>query len=149
MVDKIAALLGGDLRGRTILSLGVTFKPNTDDMREAPALAILPALQAAGAHVRVVDPQGRREGEHLLPGVEWADDPYEAAQGAHLVALLTEWNQFRALDLRRLARAMAEPRMADLRNVYDPEDVRAAGFTAYDGIGRPGFGPSHLRAVAE
>jgi UDPglucose 6-dehydrogenase len=149
MVEKIAALLGGDLRGRTVLSLGVTFKPNTDDMREAPALAILPALQAAGAHVRVVDPQGRREGEPLLPGVEWAEDPYAAAEGAHLVCLLTEWNQFRALDLPRLAQAMAEPRMADLRNIYDPDDVRAAGFTAYDGVGRPGFGPAQLRAVAE
>jgi len=93
--------------------------------------------------------QGRREGEPLLPGVEWAEDPYAAAEGAHLVCLLTEWNQFRALDLPRLAQAMAEPRMADLRNIYDPDDVRAAGFTAYDGVGRPGFGPAQLRAVAE
>ncbi len=150
MGAKIRSLLG-DPAGRTVLVLGVTFKPNTDDMREAPALTILPALQAAGAQVRVVDPQGRREGEHLLPGVEWAEDPYAAAEGAHLVAILTEWNQFRALDLRRLAQAMAEPRMADLRNVYDPEDVRQAGFLAYDAVGRQGFGleaPAQ-RAVAE
>jgi UDPglucose 6-dehydrogenase len=139
MVDKISALAGGDLRGRTVAVLGVTFKPNTDDMREAPALTIVPALQAQGATVRVVDPQGRREGEHLLPGVQWLDDPYAAAQGAHLVTLLTEWNQFRALDLKRLAGAMAEPRLADLRNVYSPEEARAAGFTAYDGVGRRGF----------
>jgi UDPglucose 6-dehydrogenase len=139
MVDKISALAGGDLRGRTVAVLGVTFKPNTDDMREAPALTIVPALQAQGATVRVVDPQGRREGEHLLPGVQWLDDPYAAAQGAHLVTLLTEWNQFRALDLKRLAGAMAEPRLADLRNVYSPEEARAAGFTAYDSVGRRGF----------
>ena len=151
MVGKIEALLGGDLAGRTITVLGVTFKPNTDDMREAPSLAILPALQARGARIRAVDPQGRREGEPLLPGVEWLDDPYAAATGAHLLATLTEWNQFRALDLRRLAQAMAEPRMADLRNLYDPEDARAAGFTAYDGVGRQGFGGDEapLRAVAE
>ena len=140
MIGKIADLCGGDLQGRTVAVLGVTFKPNTDDMREAPALAILPALQAQGARVRVVDPQGRREGEHLLPGVDWAEDPYAAAEGAHLVAILTEWNQFRALDLKRLASAMAEPRMADLRNIYDPQDVQAAGFLAYASVGRTGFG---------
>jgi UDPglucose 6-dehydrogenase len=136
MVDKIAALCDGDLQGRTVAVLGVTFKPNTDDMREAPALTILPALQAMGARVRAVDPQGRREGEALLPGVEWHDDAYAAAEGAHLVALLTEWNQFRALDLARLAQAMAAPRLADLRNVYDPDDARTAGFTAYTSVGR-------------
>ena len=132
--------------------LGVTFKPNTDDMRDAPALTIVPALQAQGAAVRVVDPQGKREGEPLLPGVDWHEDPYQAAQGAHLVAILTEWNQFRALDLRRLASTMAEPRLADLRNVYGPEEVRAAGFTAYDSVGRRGFGADEApaqRAVAE
>ncbi|MBP1804699.1 UDP-glucose dehydrogenase family protein [Rubellimicrobium aerolatum] len=152
MVDKIAALSGGSLKGKTVTVLGVTFKPNTDDMRDAPALAIVPALQAAGATVRAVDPQGRREGEHLLPGVEWLDDPYVAAEGAHMVALLTEWNQFRALDLKRLAAAMAEPRLADLRNVYGPDEARAAGFLAYDAVGRQGFGaePAQAqRAVAE
>ena len=150
MTDKIGALLDNPA-GKTVLVLGVTFKPNTDDMRDAPALTILPALQAAGARIRVVDPQGRREGEPLLPGVEWLDDPYAAARGAHLVAILTEWNQFRALDLKRLARAMATPLMADLRNIYDPEDVRAAGFLAYDSVGRSPFGPeaAPARAVAE
>jgi UDPglucose 6-dehydrogenase len=151
MVDKIAALAEGDLKGKTVAVLGVTFKPNTDDMREAPSLAILPALQAKGARIVAVDPQGAREGAHLLPGVEWAEDPYHAAEGAHLLAILTEWNQFRALDLRRLAGAMAEPRMADLRNVYDPDDARIAGFTAYDGVGRRGFTENRptLRVVAE
>ncbi|EYD75078.1 UDP-glucose dehydrogenase [Rubellimicrobium mesophilum DSM 19309] len=150
MVDKLAALAGGALEGRTVAVLGVTFKPNTDDMREAPSLAIVPALQARGARVRVVDPQGRREGEHLLPGVAWLDDPYAAAQGAHLVAILTEWNQFRALDLRRLASAMAEPRLADLRNIYSPDEARAAGFHAYASVGRQGFDAPHpLDAAAE
>ncbi len=151
MVDKIVALAGGGLAGKTVAILGVTFKPNTDDMREAPSLTIVPALQKAGAQVRVVDPQGRREGEHLLPGVAWHDDPYAAADGAHLVTILTEWNQFRALDLRRLARAMAEPRLADLRNIYTPDEARAAGFKAYDSVGRRGYGATDeaARAVAE
>ena len=140
MVDKIADLAGGELTGRTIAVLGVTFKPNTDDMREAPSLTVVPALLAAGARVRVVDPQGRREGEALLAGAEWMSDPYAAAEGAHLVVILTEWNQFRALDLQRLARVMAEPRMADLRNVYSAAEARAAGFAAYASVGRPSFG---------
>ena len=150
MVEKIEALMEGDLQGRTIAVLGVTFKPNTDDMREAPSLAILPALQARGARIRAVDPQGRREGKHLLPGVDWVEDPYAACEGAHLLATLTEWNQFRALDLKRLAQAMAAPRLADLRNLYDPDDARAAGFTAYEGVGRTGFGtPERLQDAAE
>ncbi|NAZ36600.1 UDP-glucose/GDP-mannose dehydrogenase family protein [Rubellimicrobium sp. CFH 75288] len=140
MIRKIAALCDDRLAGRTVLALGATFKPNTDDMREAPSLAILPALLGAGASVRVVDPEGRREGERLLPGVTWADDPYAAAQGADLVVLLTEWNAFRALDLARLAAVMQAPRMADLRNVYSAEEARAAGFVAYDSVGRPGYG---------
>jgi UDPglucose 6-dehydrogenase len=139
MAGKIARAAGDDLQGRIVAVLGVTFKPNTDDMREAPSLTILPALQARGARIRVVDPQGQREGEALLPGVEWHDDPYAAAMGAHLLVVLTEWNQFRALDLARLARAMAEPRLADLRNVYGADAAREAGFLAYEGVGRPGF----------
>jgi UDPglucose 6-dehydrogenase len=136
MVDKIADLLDHDLAGKRIAVLGVTFKPNTDDMRDAPSLSIVPALRGLGATVVATDPQGRREGAHLLPGVEWADDAYAAAEGAHLVVILTEWNQFRALDLRRLAGAMAEPRMADLRNVYSAAEAKAAGFTAYASVGR-------------
>lgn len=136
MIDKIVDLCGGTLRDRTVAVLGVTFKPNTDDMRDAPALTIIPALVGAGAKVRISDPQGRHEGEALLPGVKWIENPYQAANDADLVVLLTEWNEFRGLDLAKLARKMATPQMADLRNVYDPAEVRAAGFTAYVGVGR-------------
>ncbi len=136
MIDKIVDICGGQVNGRTIAVLGVTFKPNTDDMRDAPSLTIVPALVGRGARVRVVDPEGRREGEHLLPGVAWLDDPYAAAEGADALVILTEWNQFRALDLPRLAQSMAHPRLADLRNIYSAADARAAGFTAYTGVGR-------------
>ncbi len=136
MVDKVLDLAGGSVNGKTIAVLGVTFKPNTDDMRDAPSLTIVPALVGGGAKVRVVDPQGRREGEAMLPGVTWMDDPYAAAEGAEALVILTEWNEFRALDLSRLAGVMATPRMADLRNVYAPSDVREAGFEAYAAVGR-------------
>ena len=136
MIDKIVDLCGGTLRDKTIAILGVTFKPNTDDMREAPSLTIIPALVGAGAKVRVSDPQGRHEGEALLPGVKWVENPYQAVNDADLVVLLTEWNEFRGLDLAKLARKMATPKMADLRNIYDPVEVREAGFTAYVGVGR-------------
>lgn len=135
MVDKIVDLCEGSVLGKIITVLGVTFKPETDDMREAPALTIIPALIGNGAMVRVVDPQGYREGEKLLPGVTWYEDTYEATNSANLVVLLTEWNQFRALDLKRLASVMATPRMADLRNIYSELMVRDAGFIAYDGVG--------------
>jgi UDPglucose 6-dehydrogenase len=136
MVMKIEDLCDGVLRDKTIAVLGVTFKPNTDDMRDAPSLTILPALVGAGARVRVCDPQGRQEGEALLPGVKWVENPYQATAGADLVVILTEWNEFRALDLARLARKMATPRMADLRNIYHQDEVMAAGFTHYVGVGR-------------
>lgn len=136
MIDKVVDLCEGKVNGRRIAVLGVTFKPNTDDMRDAPSLTVIPALIGAGATVRVVDPQGRREGEHLLPGVEWMEDPYSAAEDADLLIILTEWNEFRALDLSRLAAAMTTPRMADLRNVYDRSDVISAGFESYTGVGR-------------
>ncbi|WP_371038793.1 UDP-glucose/GDP-mannose dehydrogenase family protein [Rhodosalinus sp. FB01] len=140
MIEKLLDLCGGSFNNKTVAVLGVTFKPNTDDMRDAPALTIVPSLVGGGARVRVTDPQGRREGEALLPGVSWVEDAYEAAQEADLLVILTEWNEFRALDLKRLARQMAAPRMADLRNVYAPQDVRDAGFEAYEGVGRAGFG---------
>src|SRR5690554_1917423 len=136
MVEKVCELCGGSVNGKAVAVLGVTFKPNTDDMRESPALTIVPALVGGGARVRVVDPQGRREGEALLPGVTWESDPYVAAEGAEALLLLTEWNEFRALDLERLAGVMAAPRLADLRNVYERADVLAAGFEAYEGVGR-------------
>ncbi|MBC7133332.1 MAG: UDP-glucose/GDP-mannose dehydrogenase family protein [Roseovarius sp.] len=136
MIEKLRDLCDGSFNGKTIAVLGVTFKPNTDDMREAPSLTIVPALVGGGARVRVVDPQGRREGEALLPGVHWDEDPYKAAQNADLLVILTEWNEFRALDLKRLARRMAHPRLADLRNIYSARDARRAGFEAYAGVGR-------------
>lgn len=136
MVGKIIDLCGGDVTGQRITILGVTFKPETDDMREAPSLTIVPALQKAGASIRVVDPQGRHEGQALLPGVEWCDDAYGAAEGVDAVVLLTEWNEFRALDLKRIADAMAQPRMADLRNIYSADDASKAGFSAYVSVGR-------------
>ena len=136
MVDKISDALDGSVNGKTVAVLGVTFKPNTDDMRDAPSLTIIPALVGLGARVRVTDPQGKREGEALLPGVKWADDAYAAAQGADLVVLLTEWNEFRALDLKKLAKKMESPRMVDLRNIYSAREAKKAGFETYSGVGR-------------
>src|SRR6056297_3578732 len=136
MIEKLRALCDDSFNGKTVAVLGVTFKPNTDDMREAPSLTIIPALIGGGARVRVVDPQGQREGEALLPGVSWHEDAYKAAHKADLLVILTEWNEFRALDLKRMARKMATPRMADLRNIYSPRDAKRAGFNGYVGVGR-------------
>ncbi|MBF9056363.1 nucleotide sugar dehydrogenase [Rhodobacterales bacterium HKCCA1065] len=136
MIEKLRDLCDGSFNGKKIALLGVTFKPNTDDMRDAPSLTIVPALVGGGATVRVVDPQGRREGEHLLPNVTWCDDPYTAAEAADLLVILTEWNEFRALDLTRLSKGMAQARMADLRNIYSRQDALSAGFATYDAIGR-------------
>jgi UDPglucose 6-dehydrogenase len=136
MVEKVKELCGGSFNGKTIAVLGVTFKPNTDDMRDAPSLTIVPAMIGGGARVRVVDPQGRAEGEALLPGVQWVDDAYRAANKADALVILTEWNEFRALDLKRLAKKMARPRMADLRNIYSARDARRAGFESYVAVGR-------------
>ncbi|SFN16588.1 UDPglucose 6-dehydrogenase [Thioclava dalianensis] len=137
MVDKLLDLCDGTFNGKVIAIMGVTFKPNTDDMRDAPSLTVVPALLGGGATVRVVDPQGRHEGEQLLPRVDWIEDPYAASQDADLIVILTEWNEFRALDLGRIAASMKAPRMADLRNIYTAEDARAAGFKAYSSVGRP------------
>ena len=136
MLEKLRDACDGSFNGKTIAVLGVTFKPNTDDMREAPSLTIVPALIGGGAKVRVVDPQGEAEGRDLLPGVKWEDDPYKAARNADLVVLLTEWNEFRALDLKALARKMAQPRMVDLRNIYTAKAAKRAGFETYVGVGR-------------
>ena len=136
MVDKIFDLCDRSVRGKTIAVLGVTFKPETDDMRDAPSLMIVPALVGGGANVRVVDPHGHNEGASLLHGVEWLGDVYDACDSADAVVILTEWNAFRALDLSQLARRMAKPVMADLRNIYEEQDARAAGFVDYVGVGR-------------
>ena len=140
MIDKIMDACGGSVNGKTVAVMGGTFKPNTDDMRDAPALTIVPALVGGGAKVKVVDPQGKREGEALLPGVNWLDDPYVAVRNADALVILTEWNEFRALDLKRIARKMATPIMADLRNVYSTKDAKRAGFETYVSIGRNDFG---------
>lgn len=140
MIDKVVDICDGSVNGKTIVVLGVTFKPNTDDMRDAPSLTIVPSLVGNGAKVRVVDPQGKREGETLLPGVSWFDDAYKAVQNADALVILTEWNEFRALDLERMAKRMASPAMADLRNIYSPKDAKRAGFSSYVAIGRDGFG---------
>lgn len=139
MIGKLLDLCDGSFNGKRIAVLGVTFKPNTDDMRDAPSLTIVLALVGEGAQVTVCDPQGKHEGEALLPGVMWQDDPYEAAKGADLIVLLTEWNEFRALDLSKIASGMSHSAMADLRNIYNASVARDAGFVAYEGVGRPGF----------
>lgn len=136
MADKVIGALGGDVRGRTIAVLGLTFKPNTDDMRESPSLAVLPALQEAGARIRAYDPEGMHEAAPLLPGVELCADAYETMGGADALLIITEWNQFRALDLDRVKSLLAQPLMIDLRNIYKPEEMRAAGFV-YHSVGRP------------
>ncbi len=136
MIEKIRDACDDRFNQKTVAILGVTFKPNTDDMRDAPSLTIVPALIGGGAKVRVVDPQGHAEGEALLPGVEWHNDPYSAAEGADVVVLLTEWNEFRALNLPELASAMKSPRMVDLRNIYSKEAAKKAGFQSYVGVGR-------------
>ena len=136
MADRVIAHCGGSVAGKTVAVLGVTFKPNTDDMREAPSLDIIPALQAAGARIRAYDPQGMAEAGKLLSDVEWCVDAYDALREADVLVILTEWNEFRGLDLVRLRQLMRRPAMLDLRNIYNPEEMRAAGFS-YACIGRP------------
>ena len=135
MADRVAAALGGDLTGKRVALLGLTFKPNTDDMRDAPSLDVAPALLARGAEVHAFDPEGMHEAARLLDGVVFRDGPYEAVEGADAVVILTEWDQFRALDLDRVKGLLRQPVMVDLRNIYRPEDLRARGFR-YSSIGR-------------
>lgn len=136
MANRIIDAAGGSIAGKRVAVLGVTFKPNTDDMRDSPALDIIPALQAQGAIVQAYDPAGRQEAEKLLPGVVWCGGVYEAIADSHVLAILTEWNEFRALDLRRVRQLLAEPVIVDLRNIYNPQEMKAAGFR-YSSIGRP------------
>ncbi|HEX9965339.1 MAG TPA: UDP-glucose/GDP-mannose dehydrogenase family protein [Allosphingosinicella sp.] len=136
MGRKVIQALGGEARGRTVALLGLTFKPNTDDMRDAPSLSIVQALQDSGASVRGYDPEGMEQARPMMPNVEFFDSPYSAAAGADAVVLVTEWDVLRALDLKRLARDMAQPIFVDLRSVYPPEDVEDAGLRWF-GIGRP------------
>lgn len=127
MAQRIIAACGGDVRGKTIAVLGVTFKPNTDDMRESPALVIIPALQQAGATIQAFDPVGMPAATPLLPGVAWAKDAYGAMAGADALVIITEWNEFRALDLQRIRNTLCAPVLVDLRNIYKPHEVQAAG----------------------
>jgi len=136
MADKVIAACGGSVKGKTIAILGLAFKPNTDDMRDAPSLAIVPALQAAGASLRVFDPEAMDEARALLDGVEWCKDAYDALLDADALAILTEWNVFRALDVERMKGLMRGNVVVDLRNIYDPKDMAAAGIR-YTSIGRP------------
>ena len=135
MAVKIVAACGGSVDGKVIAVLGLTFKPNTDDMREAPSLGIIAGLQAGGAKIRAFDPEGMDEAKALLDGVEWCEDAYDAVTGAEALTIVTEWNEFRALDLERVKSLMKSPVMVDLRNIYDPDEMAAAGFR-YTCVGR-------------
>lgn len=136
MARRVIEACEGDVAGKSIAILGLTFKPNTDDMRDSPALDVIPALQEAGANIRAFDPAGMEEARKLLEGVTYCDGPYHAIEGSDAVVIMTEWDEFRALDLDRVLDSMGTPVMVDLRNVYRPEDMTARGF-AYHSIGRP------------
>ena len=135
MARKIVRAAGGDVHGKRIAVLGLTFKPNTDDMREAPSLSIIQALEDAGATVAAYDPEGMDQARPLMPNVTFCTSPYEAAEGAAVIAIVTEWDQFRALDLARLKSLLADPVMVDLRNIYRPEELARHGFR-HVGVGR-------------
>jgi UDPglucose 6-dehydrogenase len=135
MVRKVSHALGGSLRGKTIGVLGLTFKPDTDDMREAPSIPLVTGLFDMGAKVRAYDPAGMEQARSELPGIEYCEDAYACAEGADALVIVTEWVQFRALDLDRLKQLMARPVVVDLRNIYRPEDMAAAGFI-YECVGR-------------
>ncbi len=135
MVDRVRQAVGGSLQGKVVAMLGLTFKPNTDDMREAPSLAIGPALVEEGATVQAPDPEGIAEARKLMPDLTYCDDPYAAMNGADALVLVTEWNSYRALDLRRMKATLKQPIVVDLRNIYRPAEMRAAGFQ-YSSIGR-------------
>ena len=135
MARKVAAALGGSARDKTVAVLGLTFKPNTDDMRDSPSIPLITALQDMGARIRAYDPVGMEQARKLMPDIIYADDPYACADGANALVIVTEWEQFRALDLRRLRQIMTEAVMVDLRNIYRGDEVTGHGFV-YDSIGR-------------
>jgi UDPglucose 6-dehydrogenase len=136
MARKVIDFCGGSVKGLTIGVLGLTFKPNTDDMRDAPSLDIVPALQAGGARIVAFDPEGMSEAGKLLSNITFAKTAYEAATGADALVVITEWHEFRGLDPRRIKEAMRQPRIVDLRNIFNPEEMHGLGF-AYEGVGRP------------
>ena len=135
MGRKVIQALGGDARGKTVALLGLTFKPNTDDMRDAPSIAIVQALQDAGARVRAYDPEGMEQAAKLLDGVTYCDNAYAALEGAHAAVIVTEWDAFRALDFARMKELLADNLLVDLRNLYNREDVERHGFR-YVAVGR-------------
>ena len=141
MAQRVIRACGGNVKGKTLAVLGVTFKPNTDDMRDSPALDIIPALQKAGATVRAFDPEGMKEAAKMMDNVVWCKETYDAITGADAVVIITEWNEFRALDLPRVKSLLTSPTVIDLRNIYKPEDMSAAGFY-YVSIGRAAVEPS-------
>ena len=148
MADKIAAACGGELAGKSLAVLGLTFKPNTDDMRDAPSLEILPRLAAVGARIRAFDPEGMDEAKKLMPELVYCQDAYQTMEGADALVLLTEWNEFRGLDLGRARDLLASPLVIDLRNIYQPHEMAAAGLS-YVSIGRPAQrARPELRALA-
>jgi UDPglucose 6-dehydrogenase len=147
MADRVLEMCGGSVAGLTVGVLGVTFKPDTDDMRDAPSLDIIPILQNAGATIQAYDPAGMHEAKNLLPNVNWKDGAYDVAAGADVLVIITEWNEFRALQLDRLAEIMKRPAIVDLRNVYNPDDAAKAGF-AYSSIGRPATRPASAEGAA-
>jgi UDPglucose 6-dehydrogenase len=132
---KVSVALGGELRGKTVAVLGLTFKPNTDDMREAPSIPLITALQDMGAKVRAYDPTGIEQAKSLLKNVVFCDDAYSCAEGASALVIVTEWEQFRALDFARLKAVMERPVLVDLRNIYRPEEVARHDFV-YESVGR-------------
>ncbi|MGX9429072.1 MULTISPECIES: UDP-glucose dehydrogenase family protein [Bradyrhizobium] len=136
MARKVANAFGGNIRGKTIAVLGVTFKPNTDDMRDAPSIPLITALQDMGATIRAFDPVGMEQAKKVFENVTFCRDAYDCARGSHAIVIVTEWEQFRALDLKKMATIMATPVIVDLRNIYSPEDVTRNGFH-YCGVGRP------------
>jgi UDPglucose 6-dehydrogenase len=144
--ERIAARViracGGSVEGKTVAVLGLTFKPNTDDMRDSPSLTIVPALQRAGATVRAFDPEGMDEARKLLDGVQFCNGAYDAMDGADALVIVTEWNEFRALDLKRVKSLLRSPTVIDLRNIYKPTDMAEAGFY-YFSIGRRSVEPAH------
>ena len=149
MAERVIRALDGTAKGKTVACLGLTFKPNTDDMRDSPSLAIVPALQAAGATVRAFDPEGMDEARKLLPGTVFCANAYEAMEGAHALVIITEWNEFRALDLGRVRSLLRTPTVVDLRNIYKPADMAEAGFR-YHSIGRdPAEPPPAARRLAK
>jgi UDPglucose 6-dehydrogenase len=126
MGRKVIQALDGDVRGKTIAVLGLTFKPNTDDMRDSPAIAVIQTLQDAGANIRAFDPEGMEQAQLVLDGVTYCDSPYDAIDGADGLAIVTEWDAFRALDLKRVRSMLKQPVLVDLRNIYPPAEVEAA-----------------------